>query len=314
MNFNNVPLIPRKVLFGNPDRAQVRISPDGAHLAWLAPLDGVLNVWVAPRDDLSAARPVTHDAGRGIRYYLWAYTNAHILYIQDKNGDENWRLYAVDLADDSARDLTPFEGVQAQPTGVSHKFPREVIVGLNNRDPRWHDIYRLDIATGQLALLLQHDRFSSVIVDDDFRLRYANQMTPDGGWAIYQSAGDEWQLWDAIPAEDMLTTEMAGFDKVNRRLYLRDSRGRDTSALVEVDLGDERQALAGRRSPGGRCRRGMPPHREKRPGCFIRVRPQTLASPRSRDPAGPGRSAQRRRRRGRDREPHAERRILGCAV
>ena len=235
MNFNNVPLIPRKVLFGNPDRAQVRISPDGAHLAWLAPLDGVLNVWVAPRDDLAAARPVTHDAGRGIRYYLWAYTNAHILYIQDKNGDENWRLYAVDLANDTARDLTPFEGVQAQLTGVSHKFAREVIVGLNNRDPRWHDIYRLDIATGELTLLLQHDRFSSVIVDDDFRLRYANQMTPDGGWSIYQPAGDEWQLWDAIPAEDLLTTEMAGFDKANRRLYLRDSRGRDTSALVEVD-------------------------------------------------------------------------------
>ncbi|MCC7354931.1 MAG: S9 family peptidase, partial [Anaerolineae bacterium] len=98
MNLSDVPLIPRRVLFGNPDRASVQISPDGAHLTWLAPLEGVLNVWVAPRDDLAAARPVTRDTGRGIRSYLWAYTNAHILYIQDKNGDENWRLYAVDLA------------------------------------------------------------------------------------------------------------------------------------------------------------------------------------------------------------------------
>ena len=73
-------LIPRKILFGNPDRAMVHISPDGAHLSWLAPVDGVLNVWVAPRDDLTAARPVTRDAGRGIRFYGWSYTNQHIIY------------------------------------------------------------------------------------------------------------------------------------------------------------------------------------------------------------------------------------------
>ena len=73
----------------------------------------MLNVWVAPRDDPAAARPVTHDTGRGIRFYGWAYTNDHILYIQDKNGDENWRLYAVDLAG-GVRDLTPYEGVQAR--------------------------------------------------------------------------------------------------------------------------------------------------------------------------------------------------------
>jgi hypothetical protein len=60
-----MPLIPRKVLFGNPDRSQVRISPDGATLSWLAPRDGVLNVWVAPRQNLEAARPVTHDTGHG---------------------------------------------------------------------------------------------------------------------------------------------------------------------------------------------------------------------------------------------------------
>ena len=69
-----VPLIPRKTLFGNPDKASLQLSPDGAHLAYLAPYDGVLNVWVAPRDNLDAAQPVTHDTGRGIRFYLWAYT------------------------------------------------------------------------------------------------------------------------------------------------------------------------------------------------------------------------------------------------
>jgi dipeptidyl aminopeptidase/acylaminoacyl peptidase len=236
MRHNDVALIPRRALFGNPDRASVQISPDGTHLAWLAPLDGVLNVWVAPRQDPDAARPVTRDTGRGIRSYLWAYTGGHLLYVQDKNGDENWRLYAVDLQSNAVRDLTPFAGVQTRLVGVSPKYPGEVIVGLNQRNPQWHDIYRLNLVTGERTLLLQHDRFTELTVDDDYHLRYASQMTADGGMDIYVPSGADWQLWDTIPAEDMLTTSPVGFDKTNRLMYMQDSRGRDTSALVEIDL------------------------------------------------------------------------------
>jgi dipeptidyl aminopeptidase/acylaminoacyl peptidase len=235
-NRNDVPLIPRKVLFGNPDRASVQISPDGMHLAWLAPLDGVLNVWVAPRDDLDAARPVTHDTGRGIRYYQWAYTNAHILYHQDKDGDENWRLYAVDLATDDTKDLTRFENTQAQLHEVSYKTPTEVVVGLNNRDPKWHDVYRLNIVTGEMTLLVQHDRFAFFVVDDDCRVRLAHRVTPDGDTEVYAPNGDEWRLWDTIPFEDTETTWPRGFDKANRLIFMMDSRGRDTAAVVEIDL------------------------------------------------------------------------------
>ncbi|MDQ3831072.1 MAG: S9 family peptidase, partial [Candidatus Tectomicrobia bacterium] len=235
MRYNDVTLIPRRALFGNPDRASVQLSPDGTHLAWLAPLDGVLNVWVAPRQDPAAARPVTRDTGRGIRSYLWAYTGGHLLYVQDKNGDENWRLYAVDLQSNAVRDLTPFEGVQTRLIGVSPKHPGEVIVGLNRRNPQWHDIYRLNLVTGGRTVLLQHDRFTEVAVDDDYHLRYATQMTADGGMDIYVPSGDGWQLWDTVPAEDMLTTAPVGFDKTNRLMYMQDSRGRDTSALVEID-------------------------------------------------------------------------------
>jgi dipeptidyl aminopeptidase/acylaminoacyl peptidase len=236
MKQTDVPLIPRKVLFGNPDRASVQISPDGAHLAWLAPRDGVLNVWVAPRDDLNAARPVTRDTGRGIRFYAWAYTGTHLLYIQDRNGDENWRLYAVDLASDEIKDLTPFEGTQAQIFATSHEFPQEIIVGLNNRRPEWHDAYRVNVITGARELLLENDRFMQVLFDDDYRLRAGLQMTPEGGVEIYNRTDGDWQLWDSIPAEDMLTTGPAGFDKSGRLLYMQDSRGRDTAALVEVEL------------------------------------------------------------------------------
>ncbi len=83
-----VPLIPRTVLFGNPDRDQVLLSPDGAYLSFVAPHDGVLNIWVAPPTDPTQARPVTRDRGRGIRSYRWAYTGRHILFVQDENGDE----------------------------------------------------------------------------------------------------------------------------------------------------------------------------------------------------------------------------------
>ena len=103
-------LIPRKTLFGNPERTQVTISPDGERIAFLAPLDGVLNVWVGPVDAVADAKPVTRDTGRGIRQYFWSYHPGYLLYGQDRDGDENWHLYAVDVATGQARDLTPYEG------------------------------------------------------------------------------------------------------------------------------------------------------------------------------------------------------------
>jgi dipeptidyl aminopeptidase/acylaminoacyl peptidase len=238
-----IPLIPRKILFGNPDRAQVRISPDGATLSWLAPRDGVLNVWVVPRQNLEAARPVTHDTGRGIRFYLWAYTNQHILYIQDKNGDENWRVYSVDLKNDEVRDLTPFEGVQAQIAGVSYKFPEEIVIGLNNRDERFHDLYRLNLATGVMTLLQQNDGFAGFNIDDEYRVRYGVRMTPDGSLDMLQLTAGGWEPWDSIPGEDMLTTNPVGFDKAGTHLFMQDSRGRNTSALVEIDLATKKARL-----------------------------------------------------------------------
>lgn len=229
------PLIARRLFFGNPDRASVQISPDGAWLSWLAPLDGVLNVWVAPRHDVGASKPVTRDTGCGVRVHFWAFTSRHILYMQDKNGDENWRLHAVDLADGVDKDLTPFDGVQARVVALSHKFPGEAVVGLNNRDPNWHDTHKIDIASGGMSLMLKNERFADVTVDDDFRLRFGTQMTPDGGTEIHIPDGGGWRLWDKIAAEDAMTTGLAGFDKANRLVLMMDSRGRDTAALMEVD-------------------------------------------------------------------------------
>ncbi len=243
MTATSVPMIPRDVLFGNPDRASVQLSPDGAWLSWLAPRDGVLNVWIAPRDDVGAARPITQDTGRGIRFFLWAYTNRHILYIQDTNGDENWRLYSVDVTTDAIRDLTPFAGVQVQLKHASHRHPTEVIIGLNNRDPQWHDLYRLNLLTGELALWEENNAYMDYQLDDDHRLRLAYQMTPDGGIDIFRRAGEAWEAWSSIPAADMLTTSPVGFDKAGTVLFFKDSRGRNTSAVVAIDLASDATSL-----------------------------------------------------------------------
>ena len=90
-------LIPRSALFGNPVRAQARLSPDGRYISFLAPKDGVLNVWLAPYGKLDAARPLTNDRKRGIRLHEWAADGRHVLFLQDEGGDENWRLYGVDV-------------------------------------------------------------------------------------------------------------------------------------------------------------------------------------------------------------------------
>src|SRR5229473_2151028 len=226
-----VPLIPRKLLFGNPDKSQVHLSPDGQHLAYLAPREGVMNVWVAPRDDLAAAQPVTHETGRGVPFYLWSHTNNHIVFIQDKGGDENWRIYSADIATQAVRDLTPFEGVQARPVKDSPHFPDEIVIALNNRRPEWHDLYRLNLHSGALTLLEQNDRFAFFVIDDDYHLVLAFQGAPDGGLEIFKHTDQgNWESWDTIPTEDTLTTRPIGLDETSRRLFLTDSRGRNTSA------------------------------------------------------------------------------------
>lgn len=231
-----VPLIPRKVLFGNPDRANVRVSPDGAYISFLAPRDGVLNVWVAPRDLPQEARPVTADTGRGIRFYGWLHTNRHILYLQDKNGDENWHIYRVDVNSLEVMDLTPFDDIYAQPLAISPAHPDEIMVGLNNRVPEWHDVHRINIHDGTSQLVEQNEGYAEFAVNDDYQVVAAYRSTPDGGAETFLKSNGAWTPWETIGQEDLLTTAFAGFDKTGRKLYMHDSRGRNTSALVVKDL------------------------------------------------------------------------------
>lgn len=257
---STVPLIPRDLLFGNPERAQGRISPDGKQLAFTAPVDGVMNVFVAPADDLSKAKPVTKDTGRGIRQYFWAYTSKHILYIQDKGGDESWKVLVVDLATGTERDLTPFDDIKGpdlkpillpsgkplRPTarieGVSHLSPETIVIGLNNRDPRLHDLHTVNILTGEMKLKLQNPGFVEFTLDDSYNVRYAANMNPDGSTTYLKPATGEGAKPGeftedfTVPFEDSATTGMIGFSKDGNTLFMTDSRGRNTGALVARDL------------------------------------------------------------------------------
>ncbi len=230
-------LITRRTLFGNPERTFVQLSHDGAHVSYLAPVDGVLNVWVAPTDSIDEARPVTRDTDRGIRMYLWTYNPAHLLYVQDRAGDENWHVYTVNVDTGEARDLTPYEGVSAFPSSLSPRFQDEILLAINRRDARYHDIYRVNILTGDSHLVVENDLgAAAILADHDFKPRLARVSTSDGGSDLLAlSDSGEWESTMAIGPEDDMTTSGLYFEPTGRTLYMLDSRGRDTSALTAFD-------------------------------------------------------------------------------
>jgi dipeptidyl aminopeptidase/acylaminoacyl peptidase len=241
-------LIPRQVLFGNPERAMPRLSPDGTRLAWIAPREGVLNVWLAPVSagtgvDLDAAEVVTDDTDRGIRTFAWAHDNRHLLYLQDTGGDENWRLYDVDVETMDRRDLTPFDGVQTQIVATERTFPTELLIGLNKDNPELHDVYRLDLTTGELTKEVDNPGFAAWLADSKLVVRCALAPLPDGGLQVLvrdgttnHGADDKWRLLKEVPAADALTTDPVAFSADGESLMLITSAGAETARLVSINL------------------------------------------------------------------------------
>ncbi len=236
-SMDDVPLIEREVLFGNPERAGVQLSPDGTRISFLAPVDGVLNVWVAPLAAPEEAEPITADDDRGIRRYFWAENGTHLVYLQDRGGDENWRAYSVEIASRREVDLTPFEGVQARIAAVEEDVPNHILVDVNERSPQFHDTYRVDVRTGERELVFQNDGYASTIVDGDMEVRIGTRMNSDGSTTYERVAGREGaEEIMRVPSIDTLTTSINGFIGDSSRVYLSDSRDRDTGALYELDL------------------------------------------------------------------------------
>lgn len=242
---NDVPVLSRSVLFANPTRISPKLSPDGTRLSFLAPVDGVLNVWVGPATDPDRALPVTKDGRTGVRVYQWAYTNEHILFLQDDDGEGHWRLFSVNIKTGAQTALTPATStamgqshrLSPRIQHVSPRYAEDIVVALNDRDPDHHDVYVANISTGELIELHRNDGFVAMYTDDDYSVRMASRLTDDGGSELVVMNDDgDWETFTKINLDDMLSSGVIGFDNAGNSVYMIDSRGNDTATLKQFDL------------------------------------------------------------------------------
>jgi len=243
-NKPTTPLIPRNVLFGNPERADPQISPDGTQLGYLAPVDGVLNVWIRTLGK-SDDRAVTADKKRGIRNFTWQFDNQHVLYTQDVGGDENWRLYQTDIASRQTRDLTPFNKVRVDIVAYEWKKPDEILVQMNQRNPELFDVHRINLKTGKILLDTQNPGdVQSWQADNDLQVRAAQVQMPDGGTIVRvrDSANAPWrELIKWGPDETFGSTN--GFTPDNNALWVTTSLDVNAARLLEIDVATGKQKV-----------------------------------------------------------------------
>jgi len=231
-------LIPRKVLFGNPVKTDPQISPDGKMMAYVAPVNNVLNVWVktiGKEDD----RAVTRDDNRGIRWYFWAEDSEHIMYLQDVGGDENSRLYGVNLKTNEIKDLTPYEDVQVRIIHSDKNFPNELLIGMNKENPKVHDVYHLDVPTGELELVAKNPgNISSWRADADLMVRCALAATAEGGkdLMVRENEQGDWKKLLTWDSQDSMNSGPLSFTKDGNSLYLVDSRNVNAGRLVKMEI------------------------------------------------------------------------------
>jgi dipeptidyl aminopeptidase/acylaminoacyl peptidase len=238
------PLIPRQVLFGNPEKANPQISPNGKYLTYLAPdKNNVLQVWirsVGQQDD----RILTAQKKRGIHNYFWTYDGQQLIYQQDADGDENWHFYAVDTKSKNIRDLTPFKGIQAQMIALDPKFPNQALIGMNLKDPRKHDAYRIDLKSGKSQLDTENPgNIVDSKADPKFKIRAAIATTPDGGSELLtrEETNKPWKTirkWE--PDEE---GEAVGFSKDGKTLYIQGNHDANAVRLNALNLATGKETV-----------------------------------------------------------------------
>ena len=234
-------LVPRDVLFGNPEYAAPSVTPDGSKLAYLKPVNGVLNAWVRSAtggDD----RVVTEDTYRGIRQIFWAEDSKTLLYLQDDGGDENFHLFAVDVSKEGskARDLTPFDGAKAQNVITNKRFPDELLVAVNARDKAQFDMYRVQLESGDIKLDTENP--GGIVgwgsEDESFEVREGIRVNPDSSKTVLvrNSKSDEWRDLAVFPYGE--EGGMVDFCNDGEHALMTSSVGRETTALTKVKLSD----------------------------------------------------------------------------
>jgi dipeptidyl aminopeptidase/acylaminoacyl peptidase len=231
-------LIPRRVLFADADRSVVRISPDGRRIAFLAPLDGVQNLFVAPIDDVGQARPFTRVTDRNLGpWVIWLHNDRHVVFFREQGGDENWQAHRVDLQTGDILPLTPGPGVKSYLQEHSYRYPDELILAHNARDKRYFELFRVNAVSGESTLLQRNEEFGGFFTDSHFRVRLAERQTDDGGREYLRPLPNgEWELFVRADLADSMNTWPIEVSDDGNEFYWMDSRDRDRSAIVAIDL------------------------------------------------------------------------------
>jgi dipeptidyl aminopeptidase/acylaminoacyl peptidase len=232
------PLIPKSVLLGNPQKLNPKLSPDGTMLAYMASVMGVENVWVGQNDG-SNAKPVTKARLREVKDYFWSMDSRRILYLQDADGDENWRIYSIDIQTQETRDLTPFPGVQALVFADSRNHPDELLIKLNKDDPGLYDAFRLNQITGEMSLAAKNmGSVTDWYADTDLQVRAAVASNDQAGsdLMVRKSERDPWTRLLTWDADDALSSGVIDFSADGRSLYLIDAREANAGRLVRIDI------------------------------------------------------------------------------
>jgi len=246
-------LIPRRTLFDNPTFFGPKISPDGRWISWLAPVDGVLNVWMAPANDIKSGAPVTRTKGRPINWQDWSADGRFLMFLNDETGDENHHLFVVDPMTHAMRDVTPLANISVQLSLWSLDASGDVAVKINDRDARWHDLYRIDLASGQRTLIWENSQeLLDIRLDWHLRPRLARSNAPDGGSRLWRIEGTTLSPWRDVPYEDMLTTWAGLFNRSNERVLLLTSLCRETAAYYWHDWNTGQEMLIAEH-PKGDC-------------------------------------------------------------
>jgi dipeptidyl aminopeptidase/acylaminoacyl peptidase len=236
-------LVPRDALFASPAYSELQISPDGKQLAFLHPLNGVLNVWVAPLDDLKAATPVTRFDTRPPDSFQWSPDGRYILVLKDVGGEEHSQLWVANLEKRTVVNMTADPAVQTKIVKLSKRRPGEILVGMNIRDRRYRDIYRIDLATGQRTEVLRNERdYIDVVADPDFNIRLGVRGNVDGSSTYFRLDPAGPSEFMSIPLASLRNSKILGLDGAGK-LLMFDSRTSDKANLVSVDLATGKQTL-----------------------------------------------------------------------
>jgi len=230
------PIIPRDMLFGNPDNVRPHISPDGKMLAYIAPSDGMLSVWVrtiGKTDD----RVVARDPARPIMQLFWQGDSRHVLYLQDRAGNENHHLFSTGINGGTPRELTPGERVKVEIVAIDHRFPTEVLITSNERDESVFDVHRLDLEGGTAQLDTQNPGdVSAWLSDNAFVIRVATVVADDGSslLRVREGAGSAWRTLDTFSFEDG-TPNAVAFSPDNCSLFVITAKNANAARLVRYD-------------------------------------------------------------------------------